>query len=318
MVAILLHRGADVNTQTSDEEKLTPLQIAASNGFLTIIQLLVDYKANIELSTPEGWRALHFAADNLHLEVLMYLLANGANPSPVANYKLGNEEKQVTPLDIVIQKNEKLIIGGMLSRADVRPFRFIPLSDLKLNGANLIIFPVGLINFQCLLRLDVSQNRFQSLPDGLSSMSNLEKLNLSNNELTEFPPVLCKITTLVNINLSNNKIAHITPDISVLQKLERLDVSFNLLESLPEALGKLARLKKLNIESNPLVAIPKEVLSRGVPKVLEYLQQLGNSVSSWKRVKLMLLGEEGVGKSSRFSNLQSTISFFIGEQSILI
>ncbi|KAG1712158.1 Serine/threonine-protein phosphatase 6 regulatory ankyrin repeat subunit A [Nymphon striatum] len=56
---LLIKNGADINKQ--DEAGLTPLMLAAKNGNVPVIELLLDYKAKISLSDNDENTALHYA-----------------------------------------------------------------------------------------------------------------------------------------------------------------------------------------------------------------------------------------------------------------
>eukprot|EP01104_Vermistella_antarctica_P015491 TRINITY_DN5107_c0_g3_i2.p1 TRINITY_DN5107_c0_g3~~TRINITY_DN5107_c0_g3_i2.p1 ORF type:complete len:761 (-),score=145.34 TRINITY_DN5107_c0_g3_i2:342-2624(-) len=61
------------------EENCTPLIFASSEGYLEIVQCLVDNGANIKLTNNDGDSALMFAAQEGHLPVIQYLNGRGAN-----------------------------------------------------------------------------------------------------------------------------------------------------------------------------------------------------------------------------------------------
>ncbi len=69
------------------------------------------------------------------------------------------------------------------------------------------------------------------------------------------------------------------------------------LQALPYALGRLTHVKKLELGNNPLKTIPLIVRDAGTEAILEYLRNLEAGRVGWRKVKIMVLGKEGVGKT---------------------
>ena len=77
----LLAHGADVNaTATVGQRNVTPLMRAASGGFDEIVLLLLQHKADPNLSDDRKSTALLYAIDSERVAVAKTLLAHGANP----------------------------------------------------------------------------------------------------------------------------------------------------------------------------------------------------------------------------------------------
>ncbi|KAK7500175.1 hypothetical protein BaRGS_00008722 [Batillaria attramentaria] len=69
----LVKQGADVNQRSNDG--MTPLAIAAFWGYADIVKVLLDNRANINMSnTGTLWTPLHCAAFQGHGKVIMYLM----------------------------------------------------------------------------------------------------------------------------------------------------------------------------------------------------------------------------------------------------
>src|SRR5579863_5079436 len=56
----LLDHGSDVEAQ--DNERMTPLNLAANKGQVTVVQLLLDHGASIHARNKESWTPLHHAS----------------------------------------------------------------------------------------------------------------------------------------------------------------------------------------------------------------------------------------------------------------
>lgn len=76
-VELLLSRGAFINAKDSKEE--TALHYAARNGQAKIVELLIKKGAVVDTSNAKGDTALHQAVCQGHLEVVKVLVANGAS-----------------------------------------------------------------------------------------------------------------------------------------------------------------------------------------------------------------------------------------------
>jgi len=68
----------NVNVEIRSGKGLTPLHIAAQNGHIGLVRLLLEKGAIVNAETPEGLTALFFAAENGHDEVVCLLLQNRA------------------------------------------------------------------------------------------------------------------------------------------------------------------------------------------------------------------------------------------------
>ena len=233
------------------------------------------------------------------MEIVKILLKAGAN----VNIK---DKNNFTPLDLSLHQNHKKIISLFLDQNNLTENSFLSSQSfssshliLKLNSIELFRFPENLkVLSRSLTSLDLSGNPIPSIPSSLSSLSLLIYLNLSNLNLKTFPFVILSLQKLEELNLAKNLIDFLPVQIDLLSNLIKLNLYDNKIESLPSNLGKMTKLGVLNIEKNPMTSIPLEILNSNTNNLLEYLSQLSGQTTTWKRVKLMFLGEENVGKTS--------------------
>ena len=64
---------------STDENGQTALHSAASNGFMDMAQLLIDYGASVNAQDKSQWTPLLCAASNFHLQMCELLLGAGAS-----------------------------------------------------------------------------------------------------------------------------------------------------------------------------------------------------------------------------------------------
>ena len=207
-------------------------------------------------------------------------------------------------LDIAIKNSNWCLLALLLSQPSlsVVPNDSLMPSFINFGSFDMSSYPDKL---SCLApnlqELVLSKNRIVSLPNSLSLLTSLKRIRLKDMNLRSFPTCLLSIYSLEYIDLTKNLISHIPPQIENLQSLSTLKLRDNALNSLPHSLSKLPKLKKITIEKNPLESIPKEVLARGTPTLLNYLKQMDGKTNNWKRIKLLVLGEEATGKTSLLS-----------------
>ena len=77
--------GGDLETR--DHSNATPLHIASANGYLSVVEFLLDHHASTEVVDDDLWQPLHAAACWGHLEVVEMLAQNGANINAKVNKK---------------------------------------------------------------------------------------------------------------------------------------------------------------------------------------------------------------------------------------
>jgi len=77
---LLKRTGVKIDEKNPTADNKTALMLAAEQGDLNIVNLLITYKAKLNLQDNNGNTALMLAAKNNHFTVVKFLLAHGANP----------------------------------------------------------------------------------------------------------------------------------------------------------------------------------------------------------------------------------------------
>jgi len=110
MAAHLLERGADINKRTK-RQKVSALWAAAYSGSVATIEVLLSYKAKVDLSGGEG-QPLHAAVIQEHIEAIETLLAHGA--------KIQAKNRQgSTPLHLAAFRQDATIAETLLKHGAV-------------------------------------------------------------------------------------------------------------------------------------------------------------------------------------------------------
>lgn len=83
IAALLLERGAPVNTPSRNAQRVQPLHsaVAAKQFDLSLCKLLIDFGADVNAVQADGFTPLHGAAQSGHVDLIRLLLAHGANPT---------------------------------------------------------------------------------------------------------------------------------------------------------------------------------------------------------------------------------------------
>ena len=111
VIEMLVKAGADVNAK--DKAGLTPLQRAVYVGNPEIVEALFSVGAKVS-KEEKKWNALHLAASNGHLELVRLLLDKGMDVN-------GRDHLDITPLHGAAFNGHKKIVALLLEKgADVR------------------------------------------------------------------------------------------------------------------------------------------------------------------------------------------------------
>lgn len=101
-----------------DDQGRTGLQIAATNGNLQIVAILIKANAHLDLKDRLGNTALHYATDRNHVELAELLLDVGAAVDP-------QNRAGMTPLMIAASRGNVALVRALLAKgANVRKTDF--------------------------------------------------------------------------------------------------------------------------------------------------------------------------------------------------
>jgi Leucine-rich repeat (LRR) protein len=106
--------------------------------------------------------------------------------------------------------------------------------------------PSDIYKFKNVTEVNLSQNKLTALPDEFY-FPNLQVLNLEKNDLDTFSQAICNNTTLKQLLLGKNDIAVVPECIGDLTELTVLDIWFNPIRELPMSLTNLKKLRYMDL-----------------------------------------------------------------------
>lgn len=113
--------------------------------------------------------------------------------------------------------------------------------------------PFELSNLKQVTFIDISANKFSSVPICVLRMSNLQWLDISNNNLNDLPQDIDRLEELQTFLLYKNKLTYLPYELLNLKKLSLLVVSGDRLVELPTALcDSSTPLKFVSLMDNPI------------------------------------------------------------------
>ncbi|XP_028513033.1 uncharacterized protein LOC114574493 [Exaiptasia diaphana] len=146
----------------------------------------------------------------------------------------------------------------------------------------------------------------------ISRLKSLHHLVIFNSfvhfESLVFPTQLCE--TLKHLVLTRCGLTEVPHAVGSLIQLTLLDVSLNHnIHFLPVCLGNLRELRTLLYEDCPIKSPPKNVLRRSAREVVLYLRafQVDKEIVPYNQAKLIVAGQEGVGKSTLIKGMDRNI-----------
>ena len=108
----------------------------------------------------------------------------------------------------------------------------------------------GLDRIPGLLSLKVQNNRLEHLPGHFLDLNTLRFLNISNNKFDVLPNVVCGMRSLVDLDVSFNTISHLPPQLGQLSNLQRLVIVGNQVSEFPQKCSGLVSLSELDCRRN--------------------------------------------------------------------
>ncbi|XP_044136143.1 leucine-rich repeat serine/threonine-protein kinase 2 isoform X1 [Bufo gargarizans] len=175
--------------------------------------------------------------------------------------------------------------------------------------------------------LRLSHNEFTSIPKEILQLSYLRTVDLSNNQISNLPgPLEWASLSLREILLSHNQIhilnlEYLRKDASRWSRLEKLHLSHNMIKEIPPEIGFLVSVTCFDISHNPdLRSFPDEMgkltkiwdlpldglhldfdlkrIGCKARDLIRFLQQRLKKAVPYNRMKLLIMGNTGSGKTT--------------------
>ena len=190
----------------------------------------------------------------------------------------------------------------------------LDLSDLELTGKEKALKKL----VECTHLKELYLGGVQQLPAKLPPNLEVFKAvgNTNATEGIENIRPLRDLKQLKTLELSNQRVEHIAP-LQSLPQLEKLDLQGNAIEVFPsEFLADLPQLKALFLQNNPITNLPPEIFDQPncAQAVRDYFTDLQQGNREVYHAKVILVGSEGVGKTSLFQQWLSGQHFVELEQ----
>ncbi|GLJ26929.1 hypothetical protein SUGI_0527090 [Cryptomeria japonica] len=234
-----------------------------------------DLKEAMESQTKteaEKESLLHKTVIQLHDLHQFYdgLLVAGKSLSGTPKSNIKPDEEKKSPA----QETEKRIGAAVQQVKSSMASTVLDLSGLMLHSLPETLQKLS----SSVVKLDLSNNNLETLPEAVASLVNLASLDLHSNQLTSLPDSIGRLVKLKVLNISGNMLAALPDGIEACCAMEELIADFNQLTRLPEGLGfELVNLQRLSVHSNRLNRLPYSTSHMMRLRVLDvHLNHLGS------------------------------------------
>ena len=175
--------------------------------------------------------------------------------------------------------------------------------NLRCNAIHTI--PKCLLELPSINTLDLSHNNLVDIPDIPKWSLSLSVLDLSNNHLSNLPDSVVA-PTLEDLNISDNEFCTVPQCVCAFAGLAALNIANNSkIRSLPLELGWLKNLLNLNLNGLNRLNDPPRSARVTTTDCIQYLSSQLRSAHRHYHMKMMIIGNQAVGKSTIVARLHN-------------
>ncbi|XP_066932395.1 uncharacterized protein [Clytia hemisphaerica] len=175
---------------------------------------------------------------------------------------------------------------------------------------------LSLRKIKSLETLTIYDSKLTNLPSNLHECKNLRYLNINNCKRLQHLPTWIKDLPLENLILNDNNLNEL-PEL-LPRTLHVLNIQNNNIKKLSPLLAQCEKLTSINLHGNPLVFPELSIAIKSkTSDLLAYLKAFLNNTIPNKTLKISLVGQEQVGKSTLLQAIKSNTGLCEDTSSII-
>jgi len=155
--------------------------------------------------------------------------------------------------------------------------------------------------------LGLSDNDISEIPVAIENLEELQVLDISNNNVQIFPEEILELRLLKVIRATRNGIIQLPEKIHHLVNLRELYATANNISEIPKSIVKLKNLNEVWLHDNPIQNVPAGIYTQGngIDAIRNYFKKNENELSTFYGVKIIVVGDGEVGKTTIVKNLEA-------------
>lgn len=223
------------------------------------------------------------------------------------------------------ESSESLIMGNKQIKQHLEQAQKTGI--LKISLQRLQDFPTQMkICPNVIKTMDLSQNRFEKIPDEIGRFTLLRHLNMSGNQIARVPDTLGELVKLEVLLLNDNFIVSLPKTLLNCSNLKTVNLSHNQLTEFPLMFCGLKHLDILDLSRNQITTVPSEVGTLYVTELnlnQNQISQISSDIADCPKLKTLRLEENclqardfsaRIFKDSKICNLTVDGNLFSNKQ----
>ncbi len=307
-----------VSPQSIKSRGPSALLAASRGGHVGAMRVLLANGANPLIFSEDLEPPLHACIARNNVEAVKLLVLSPVTFSAVASGRMtppvaptgAASEILCSSLSLALSSkgtNEKIIhlllsAGANAPELDLLAMRNLHFRDLSAISLNDIEANTLLVHFprSTSVSLNLSDNCIVQLPHPSAWLyPALVTLKLARNNLRDLPRGLHLLTSLTYLDVCSNAISDLRPLVADRpSRLKVLLVCGNPLAHLPLRLHTLESLQTFEFDVAPHLGVPEVIQKMPTAELLGFLRAVEHKSVKWSSIKLILVGQENVGKTS--------------------